>query len=227
MTGTGSTEGGTGASEIDDRGGSVRRRGLVRSLAAVATLGLAGCSSATDSFWTPAEEAHGEGDHDGGHDASDGGSELRLGSLPSEPAEHIHVSMVSEDGRFRFDPPVAWVALGGTITWKVENGDHTTSAYHPDNDRPLRIPDGAAVWDSEDLGDDGTTYEYTCDTEGVFDYFCNHRETDGMVGSIVVGEPDPHDQPGLAPPQDDLPEAARHAIDVLNEGATKLLGHGH
>lgn len=145
---------------------------------------------------------------------------------PDRPAEAAEVAMVSEDGH-HFEPHLVWIEAGGTVTWTLESGAHTTTAYHADADRPQRIPDGAAGWDSGTIAEAGRTYERTFEDEGVYDYFCRPHEGMGMVGSVVVGEPDPHEQPGLEPPQETLPEAARTVLEELNEAANEALGHTH
>ena len=61
-----------------------------------------------------------------------------------------------DGARVGFDPIGLKVAPGTTVRWVVEANVHTTTAYHPDNDRhPLRIPEGAKPWDSDYLVDPG------------------------------------------------------------------------
>ncbi|MFB6085009.1 MAG: halocyanin domain-containing protein [Halorientalis sp.] len=135
--------------------------------------------------------------------------------------------MVTNDSGYHFEPHVAWVKPGGTVTWKLESGSHTTTAYHPKNDRPLRIPDGAASWDSGLLSEQGATFEHTFETEGVYDYYCAPHEAMGMLGSVIVGKPEAHGQPGLAAPQPSLPKTAQAKIKELNEMVNEALGHTH
>ena len=47
-----------------------------------------------------------------------------------------------------------------------------------------------------------------------------------MLGTVVVGNPDPDGQPGLQPPQDSLPDEAATKIESLNERVTEALGGG-
>lgn len=73
----------------------------------------------------------------------------------------------------------------------------------------------------------GRSFEYTFDEAGVYDYFCIPHEHRAMVGSVLVGRPDPHDQQGLRPPEDSLPSEARSKIEELNTRSNELLGHTH
>jgi hypothetical protein len=67
---------------------------------------------------------------------------------------------------------------------------HTTTAYHPKNDHhSLRIPEGAAAWDSGFLVKPGEHFDVTFTVEGVYDYYCMPHEQAGMVGRIIVGRP--------------------------------------
>lgn len=103
----------------------------------------------------------------------------------------------------RFDPAGALVRPGTTIRWILDSGVHTTTSYHPDNGRPLRMPAGAPGWDSGHLMDAGAAFQVTLREEGVYDYFCRPHEAAGMVGRIVVfsGRPDPSALPEPAYPE--------------------------
>ncbi len=88
-----------------------------------------------------------------------------------------------------FDPIGIFIEPGRTIRWVVSENVHTTTAYHPSNaNHSLRIPPGAAPWDSGYLSP-GEHYEVTFTVEGVYDYYCMPHEAAGMVGRIVVGKP--------------------------------------
>ena len=112
-----------------------------------------------------------------------------------------------------FDPVGLLVEPGTTIRWLLESGVHTATAYHPANDRPLRIPEGAEPWDSGYLLDPGATFEVTLEVEGVYDFFCVPHEAAGMVGRIVVGRPA---GPATEPAGDELPAAARAAFPPID-----------
>lgn len=208
---------------------SPTRRTLVKTAGTAALLGLAGCLGAQ-----PVEQEADNGDdgghddesgHDdeGGHDDDGHGHDEAIG----DPVEHATVTMTSTDAGEHFEPHIVRVQPGGTVTWELEGGVHTATAYHPDYDRPLRMPEGATPWDSGMLGEAGTTFEHTFETEGVYDYFCAPHEAMGMIGSVVVGEPDAHGQPALEDPQAEFPDTAREKHVSLNERVNEALGHVH
>lgn len=111
------------------------------------------------------------------------------------------VATLSADGHLAyFDPVGLWVAPGTVVRWRVEQGVHTVTAYHPNNrNHEWRIPSEAQPWDSGYLTEEAgrNTYEYRFALPGVYDYFCLPHEFAGMVGRIVVGEPG--DGPGTRP----------------------------
>ena len=87
-----------------------------------------------------------------------------------------------------FDPVGLLVEPGTTIRWLVKENVHTTTAYHPKNGHhSLRIPEGAAPWDSGFLVNPGDHFDVTLTVPGVYDFFCMPHEAAGMVGRIVVG----------------------------------------
>lgn len=126
---------------------------------------------------------------------------------------------------FEFQPAFLSVEAGTTVAFVGEEGanDHTVSAYHEDNGRQHRVPDGATAFDFD--VEDGGQGTVTFDTEGVYDYYCGHHESGGMVGSILVGEAE-EGANGLADPDEsDLPADAADAIRRLNDEARAELGY--
>jgi len=91
--------------------------------------------------------------------------------------------------RVWFDPIGLYVQPGTTVRWIARENVHTTTAYHPKNDRhSLRIPEGAVPWDSGFLVKPGATFDVTLTVPGVYDYYCVPHEAAGMIGRIVVGK---------------------------------------
>lgn len=212
-----------------------RRRFLTITGAATVTA-LAGCSTAQSSDG-PAEttttaETHSDGSsHDesgsqkesqDGHDDGHGHG----GSLEG-PSASAEVTMASTDSGTHFDPHVVWVEQGGTVTWHNESGTHSTTAYAPANDKPQLVPDGAEAWNSGLLSEAGATFAQTFGTPGVYHYYCIPHETTGMIGSVIVGEPDAHGQPALEEPPESMPTAVREKLHSLNERCNEALGHSH
>lgn len=193
------------------------RRQLVLAAAATTALGLAGCTGSSGAG--------------GGEDSSDSDGDSQEdhvghGDSLEGPSASATVTMETADDGTHFEPHVVWVEQGGTVTWELESGSHTTTAYSEAVDRPARIPEEAAGWDSGTLSEAGATFEHTFETAGVYDYFCVPHESTGMLGSVIVGEPQPEGQPGLEPPQDDLPGEAKTKIESLNERTVAVLEGG-
>lgn len=150
------------------------------------------------------------------------------GGEPSLP-DAVEVTMTSMPMP-KFEPRLAHVAVGGTVTWTHHSGDHDTTSYHPDTYGPMRIPPDAEPWASRTLNAVGESFEHRFDLAGVYDYVdtqavCTAHEGIGNVGRVVVGWPayDPEAQPALRPPQESLPRIARSRIEELNEETRTLL----
>lgn len=124
----------------------------------------------------------------------------------------VEIEMVrGEKFTFVNDPIGIHVEPGTTIRFTSVQASHTATAYHPDNGKKLRIPEGAESWDSGSVAP-GQSYEVTLEVEGVYDYYCAPHEHLGHVGRIIVGDPDASpavdasDLPGSAP--DAMPTVA-------------------
>ncbi len=150
------------------------------------------------------------------------GREVTVSHL-GDPVTETTVSMTARGGD-RFDPTLVHVTTGGTVTWELVSGVHDTVAYHPDNDKPLRMPDNASPWNSGLLSSGGEEFSVTFDTEGVYDYVCTPHEHVGMVGRVVVGSPSPDDEPALSQDTSPLPREATRVFDTLNQQVKDALG---
>jgi plastocyanin len=180
-----------------------RRRFLYAGL--VASLGgVAGCSSPSDSDDgggdTPTSQPTDSPTPTGGAPAAGPPGADGLGG-PDDLQSDVTIRAATLDsdqgaGRFVFTPAVVWVESGATVTWEIEGAAHSVTAYHPDNDKPIRVPGDAAGFDSGTL-DAGGTYEYTFETPGVYNYYCTPHESLGMTGIVIVGEAT--EGPGTAP----------------------------
>ena len=193
-----------------------------------AVVGLAGCTGTQDNNseaagGSPTESGHDETSTESGHSDDEDSHDEAVGA-PSDTAE---VNMITEDGDYHFEPHVVRVNVGGTVTWHNESGSHSTTAYHSDNDQPQLVPDGAASWDSGIVSEQGATFEHTFETEGVYHYYCTPHETLGMIGSVIVGEPDPHEQVALEDPPADKPDQVREKLEELNGMIRTALGDDH
>ena len=113
-----------------------------------------------------------------------------LGPWPHSAAALEVIEMRSDalGSHVWFDPIGLHVECGTTVRWIVRENVHTTTAYHPRNDKhSLRIPEGAMPWDSGYLVQPGEHFDVTLTVPGVYDYYCTPHEAAGMVGRIVVG----------------------------------------
>ena len=90
---------------------------------------------------------------------------------PAPPVETDRVSMAKS---YRFDPPVARVAVGATVTWT--NDDNFTHDVH------LLEP---VEWRSRPLRP-GERVSYTFQEPGTYRYECSFHPHD-MRGTVVVG----------------------------------------
>lgn len=173
--------------------------------------------AATIGFESAVEDEHDDHTHDHDHDHELG-----------DPASTVEVSMEThEDGSHHFVPHVVHIEVGGTVTWVNDSGSHDTVAYHPDTfGETRRIPSGTEPWQSEHLSEAGETFEWTFETEGVYDYVCTPHEGGGMVGTVVVGWPDPEDQPGPEPPAAERPADAADGLERYNDRVRELLEAG-
>ncbi|UHQ96355.1 cupredoxin domain-containing protein [Natrinema halophilum] len=195
----------------NDGTGRVTRRRVLLTSATVATAGvLAGCSSG-----------------DGSDDSSDGGGSTSSGDTPEatetpnstppgadilggpddlQSSAEVRATVLEEDqgaGRYVFTPAVVWLEPGGTVFWNFEETDHTVTVYHPQYDKPNRIPEGVETPFSSEFassGEPGTGFNFVFDVEGVWNYFCKPHEDRGMAGMVIVGEP--QGGGGTAPPTD-------------------------
>ena len=179
----------------------MERRQLLKTAGILATGGvttLAGCSSEN-------------GDGGGGEPTAtetpettgDSGEETTGGSGDSNT-----VMMITEGSEYYFDPIGLFVEAGDTVTFEIQSGSHSATAYKEGTSSAevTRIPDGAETFNSEVLSEQGATYEHTFETTGTYDYFCIPHKTLGMVGRIVVGEPGGPAE-GSMPPDGDVPES--------------------
>lgn len=145
-------------------------------------------------------------------------------AVQEEGEARVAMITVQDLEAFEFDAPLLWVDAGTDVTWVNESGSHSSTAYAPENDKPGRVPEGAAAWDSGVLSEQGATFTHTFDTDGVYDYYCTPHEGLGMVARLVVGAPDFGAQPALDPPQDDIPSGAADVIEALNTLTRTMFG---
>lgn len=99
----------------------------------------------------------------------------------------INMAGTANGSQVWFKPRGLLIAPGTSVRWINDDAGnvHTVTAYHPDNDKPLRLPVEAESWHSGYLMP-GESFLLKFDVPGVYDYFCVPHEQAGMVGRIVV-----------------------------------------
>lgn len=186
---------------------ALTKRRLLELLASAALGGVAGCGSAGDN---PAAAANTETPTTSTETAAPATTETPDAADEATPVE---VQMITDNRGSYFDPKGLLIESGTTLRFVNDSGVHAATAYHPDiNDKPLRIPTTAEPWDSGLFSESGATFEVTLETEGVYDFYCPPHESLGMVGRIIVGEP--QGGPGTTPPEG-LPPAARERLPAI------------
>lgn len=191
----------------------INRRTFLRLTGGAVGVGLAGCTTAGNTDGptaTPTDTAS----------SPTATSEQTVSPTQTSGTDtgQIEVTMITDNKGSYFDPKGLLIEAGTTVRFVNVSGSHATTAYHPDyNDKPLRIPRDANPWDSGIFTEPDKTFDVTFEEPGVYDYYCPPHEILGMVGRIVVDEP--QDGPGTTEPteippgaQEDLP-----SIDTVLE----------
>lgn len=201
-------------------------------LALVGSAALAGCGAGVGP-----DEASGEEDDPTLSPAplpetvtpEDGGPTLSASlpgqEMPAGPASKQGITMGcnNEEKVYFFSPSLSWIQPGTTVQWGLASQcRQQSSAYHPDNGRPLRIPADATPWESPVMQGTGIfTHEF--EVPGVYDWTGLFEEA-GQVGVVVVGQPSLDNQPALSDPGDDVPAPARENLRRLHDNVRAVLG---
>jgi plastocyanin len=208
------------------------RRRLLEGTAGLAAIGLAGCTASPGGSGGQGTDDPATGDdHSDGDDHPGHGDESHGHDMVSEPKASrevaINTARSGDSTEYHFAPHVTWVEVGGTVTWRLESGTHTATAYHDGNDQPHLVPEGTTAWDSGTMSEEGATFEHTFETEGVYHYLCTPHEQFGMIATVVVGEPHLDDQPALGSMPADKPEEVHGKLEELNGMVHDMMGDGH
>jgi plastocyanin len=144
----------------------------------------------------------------------------------AEEVVEIRMQGRADGSHVWFDPIGVLIMPGQMIRWINQNpgNSHTTTAYHPTNfERPLRIPEAAKSWNSDYLlPDEGFSVTFT--EQGVYDYYSVPHEHAGMVGRIVVGQPEaPAGWMESLAVSSDLPDEALKAFPMVEEIVAKRI----
>ena len=119
-----------------------------------------------------------------------------------------------------FDPPGLLLHRGDRVSWLMVSRDpdgHSATAYHPQFDKQLRIPETAQPWNSGLLKREGQTFERAFNEKGVYDYFCIPHEDTGMVARIIVEE-------AIGPGTQSLAQGVSAAGQSVMPTVTEIMG---
>lgn len=140
--------------------------------------GLAGCSDGGDG-----DDGDDGGDGDGtteGMSGEDTTEEMSGGT--TEPAtDGVEEITVAPGGSLEFDPDSLSVEVGTTVRWTWDGSGHNVV---------VESKPGDSDWEGDDaqLYDSGHSHEWTFETSGTYEYYCNPHRGSGMVGSLTVGD---------------------------------------
>src|SRR5438034_7743640 len=98
---------------------------------------------------------------------------LLIGSVSAAWAADHRVRVAD----FRFGPRTVNAVVGDTISWRWQNGMHTTTS--------VTIPAGARPWNAP-IDSTHTMFRTRLMVAGTYNYQCNFHFAQGMVGRIVV-----------------------------------------
>lgn len=107
--------------------------------------------------------------------------------VKASPSDTLTVKVLGTAEDARFEPVVLQAQPRDVIKFEVKEGLHTVTAYHPENRRPMRIPETAQSFDSGMLTA-GEIWFLKLKKQGVYDYFCLPHERMGHAGRILAGE---------------------------------------
>lgn len=117
------------------------------------------------------------------------GTEASANQLQHPYIDTVRVEVLGISENPRFDPDVIKINPGDVVEFVVREGLHTVTSYHPDNRRPLRMPESAGSFDSG-LLKSGDIWHLNISITGVYDYFCLPHERMGHAGRIIAGSVD-------------------------------------
>lgn len=116
--------------------------------------------------------------------------------FPSEPDQDAPGSFIEIPVEFLFDPVGLQIEPGDLVQFVDVNGLHTVTAFtelaEPELEVPRRVPEGVEPFTSPPLTP-GQSWVYEFTEPGVYDYLCLPHLGLGMVGRIVVIDPEEDD----------------------------------
>jgi plastocyanin len=118
---------------------------------------------------------------------SSGDYEEHSAARPDLGADHI----VRMTDRGKFEPAQLKINVGDTVMWRNESGKTHSVTADPDkaaNPAHVVLPEGAEKFDSGEIAPD-QEFSQTFSKPGIYHYICGPHEHMGMVGTIIVMDP--------------------------------------
>lgn len=114
---------------------------------------------------------------------------LSVGS--AQTTHEVDLIIEGVEGRpipeFYFQPVGLFIEVGDTVRFNAVTPHHTVTAYHPQQGKPQRVPEGVEPFSSPVIPV-GESWEYTFTVPGIYDVWCAPHENYGMAMRVVVGE---------------------------------------
>ena len=150
------------------------RRTFLRRVAPVGAVALAGCGGTDSAETEPQTDTPTASTAT--PTATPTAEETPTGTSTPDPDMTV---AVAPGGSLRFDPETFTIAAGDTVQWVWEASGHNVT--------PGTVPSGSD-WQgkADDLYSSGTTYAYTFEVAGEYEYYCQPHRSSGMVGSFTV-----------------------------------------
>jgi halocyanin-like protein len=171
---------------MTDGSADVSRRGFLTAAAgATATAAAAGSAAAQNNSTAGGNATDGGG----GQTRPDFGGYLDdangfTGTVANARGQsNVTVDVGAGSNGFSFDAPAIHVDAGTTVTWQWTGEGGAHNVVHTDD-----------AFSSDLQEEEGATFEYTFEEDGVYTYFCAPHEAAGMKAAVVVGDDYPTTQ---------------------------------
>jgi plastocyanin len=119
------------------------------------------------------------------------------------PRQTSGIAVVQMTDRARFEPAQITINVGDTVEWRnVSRHPHTVTANPELAKNPARVvlPEGARPFHSPDVAPGGR-FSHRFTVPGTYYYVCLPHEEMGMVGVVVVKDPQGQQPDAYAPAQ--------------------------
>lgn len=117
------------------------------------------------------------------------GAAAQSESAATEEAPGASVAMTDE---LTFAPNSVTIQAGERVVWRNTSNVRHTATLDPDEafqEGLVAMPEGAEEFNSGMI-EPGETYTHSFEVPGRYQYFCIPHQAAGMVGEVIVEEPD-------------------------------------